>query len=85
MLMRDAMQDDENVGRKSTRKKLMLAAEELFAEFGVDAVALRSICEAAGQRNVSSVHYHFGDKAGLLQALFEYREDSLNRIALQCS
>jgi len=61
----------------ATRTRLILAAEALFAEHGIDAVALRSVGEAAGQRNNSSVQYHFADKAGLLQAIFDHREAQL--------
>lgn len=63
--------------RDATREKLILAAEALFAEFGVEAVALRTVCAAAGQRNMSAVHYHFGDKSTLFEAIFEYREAQL--------
>lgn len=62
---------------EATRARLILAAEALFAEHGIDAVALRSVGEAAGQRNNSSVQYHFDDKFGLLQAIFDYREAQL--------
>ncbi len=62
---------------QATRERLILAAEKLFAEHGIDAVGLRSVGEAAGQRNNSSVQYHFADKDGLLQAIFEYREAQL--------
>ena len=34
-----------------TREQLILAAERLFSESGIDAVSLRQINVAAGQRN----------------------------------
>jgi AcrR family transcriptional regulator len=55
----------------------MLAAEKRFGESGVDATSLRAICSAAGQRNISCVPYHFGDKYALLRAILEYRENQL--------
>ncbi|HMP54990.1 MAG TPA: helix-turn-helix domain-containing protein [Novosphingobium sp.] len=61
-----------------TRIKIMEAAERLFGEQGVDAVALRSISIEARQKNTASVQYHFTDKLGLLQAIFEYREGQLD-------
>ncbi len=66
-------------GRSSdvTRLGLILAAENLFGESGIEAVSLRTICSAAGQRNVSSVQYHFGDKYGLLRDIMEYREKQM--------
>lgn len=55
------------------RATLLLAAERLFAERGVEFVSLREIAEAAGQRNNSAVQYHFGTKEGLIRALYDLR------------
>ena len=78
------MNQNQNVqsGRSAdaTRLGLILAAEELFGDSGVDAVSLRTICAAAGQKNVSSVQYHFGDKYALLSAVMEYRETQIEPI-----
>ncbi|MFJ5172441.1 TetR/AcrR family transcriptional regulator [Streptomyces griseoviridis] len=52
-----------------TRVALMAAAERLFAEHGLGAVSNRQIAEAAGQRNVTAVSYHFGGRTGLLRAI----------------
>lgn len=60
-----------------TRERLILEAESLFGERGIDGVTMRMICEAAGQKFAGSVQYHFGDLAGLLYAVFEYREEQL--------
>ena len=59
--------------RGNTRLRLMEAAERLFAEHGLHAVTLREINNAAGQRNESALHYHFGSKAGLIEAIFIHR------------
>lgn len=56
----------------------MLAAERLFAEHGVEHVSLRQIGERAQQKNNSAVQYHFGDKSGLIQALYDLRLVPLN-------
>lgn len=53
------------------RDVLLDAAERLFAEHGIADVSDRRVAEAAGQKNHSAVRYHFGDRAGLLQALIE--------------
>jgi AcrR family transcriptional regulator len=58
------------------RERLILAAEQLIGEHGVD-VSLRDIALAAGQRNNSAVHYHFGSREGLLQAAVERRKEPL--------
>jgi AcrR family transcriptional regulator len=55
--------------RADTRAKLLTAAEQLFAERGVDAVSLREITRVAGARNVIAVQYHFDDRAGVLTAI----------------
>ncbi|WP_328349800.1 TetR/AcrR family transcriptional regulator [Mycobacterium sp. NBC_00419] len=52
-----------------TRPKLVAAAEQLFADRGVDAVSLREIARQAGTRNVMAVQYHFADRAGVLAAI----------------
>ncbi|MDX6742208.1 TetR/AcrR family transcriptional regulator [Actinocorallia sp. A-T 12471] len=59
------------------REKILNAAERLFAERGFE-VSLREIAGAAGQRNNSAVQYHFGDKTGLVDALYEFRMTPLN-------
>ena len=53
----------------STRERIKRAARRLFAQRGVDAVAVRDILAAAGQRNVSALNYHFGSKEGLIETL----------------
>lgn len=60
-----------------TRERLILEAERLFAERGIDGVTMRMICDAADQKFAGSVQYHFGDLQGLLYAVFEYRETQL--------
>ncbi|MFK7898726.1 MAG: TetR family transcriptional regulator [Myxococcota bacterium] len=55
----------------STRRKIQLTAEMLFAQEGFDRVTLRQIARAAGQGNVAAVQYHFGSKQGLLESIAE--------------
>jgi AcrR family transcriptional regulator len=62
----------------STKEQIVLAAERLFAERGIDGVSLRQIGVAAGNGNNSAVQYHFGSKERLLRAVFEYRLPWLN-------
>lgn len=63
---------------EETRIRIMEAAERLFGEQGIESAALRAIAVAAKQRNTFSVQYHFGDRLGLLRAIFEYREAQLD-------
>lgn len=62
-----------------TREKLVLSAERLFAEKGIETVSLREINRAAGQKNVAALHYHFGTREALLEAIFERRMSGINR------
>jgi AcrR family transcriptional regulator len=56
---------------ESTRRELISAAEVLFAARGIEAVSLREINAAAGQRNATALQYHFGDRHGLVRAVIE--------------
>ena len=53
----------------ATRERLLDVAERLYADRGVDGVSLREIRLDAGQRNVSALQFHFGDREGLLRAI----------------
>lgn len=53
---------------------LMLdAAEQLFAEKGIEQVSLREIVAASGQRNLSAARYHFGSREQLIAMLLARR------------
>lgn len=54
-----------------TRRALVEAATEAFAEDGVFAASLVEITRRAGQRNRGAVHYHFGSREALLAAVLE--------------
>ncbi|MFE3191868.1 TetR family transcriptional regulator [Nocardia sp. NPDC059240] len=58
------------------RELILLAGERTIAERGPD-VALRDIAVAAGQRNNSAVHYHFGSRDGLITAIIERHQPAL--------
>jgi AcrR family transcriptional regulator len=51
-----------------TRAALIESAGEVFAEVGFEAASIRSICARAGA-NIAAVHYHFGTKAALYEAV----------------
>lgn len=56
---------------QETRRSLVEAATEAFAEQGVFTASLVEITRRAGQRNRGAVHYHFGSREGLLVAVLE--------------
>jgi len=61
-----------------SKLRLILCAERLFAERGIEAVSLREIAAAAGQGNNNAVQYHFGSRQGLVLALTGYRMAQLD-------
>ncbi|MGW2326254.1 TetR/AcrR family transcriptional regulator [Streptomyces sp. NPDC001700] len=69
---------DERVS--ATREALLTAAERLFAEYGVHAVANRQISAAAGQGNNAAVNYHFGTKTDLVRAIVRRHAERMERI-----
>ncbi|MEP2829718.1 TetR family transcriptional regulator [Parvibaculum sp.] len=66
--------------RGDTRLRLMQAAERLFGERGLHAVTLKEINAAAGQRNESALHYHFGSKQRLVQAILDHRVAAIDAV-----
>lgn len=61
----------------SAKQQLVLTAERLFAQRGLDGVPLRQIGTEAGMANKSAVQYHFGSKDGLVQAILLNRLEQL--------
>src|SRR3954452_21436671 len=59
-----------------TSERIIVVAEQLYADHGLDAVSLRQIAEAAGQKNHAVVQYHFGTKEQLLRAIVHYRTEA---------
>ncbi|MGA0599729.1 TetR/AcrR family transcriptional regulator [Caulobacter sp. KR2-114] len=57
---------------------LLATAERLFAEQGVENVALTAIVAESGQKNRSALHYHFGSRAGVLEAVLDRRLAPIN-------
>ncbi len=75
-----------NASGRQTRRVLIETAERLFAERRIDDVSLREISAAAGKRMSGAVSYHFGSKAGLIQAIIAERMariDELRRPLLE--
>ncbi len=66
-----------------TKQLLIDTAERLMAEQGVEHVSLRQITLAAGQRNTAALHYHFGSRQGLIEAIFAARVTPINERRLR--
>jgi TetR/AcrR family transcriptional regulator, regulator of cefoperazone and chloramphenicol sensitivity len=60
-----------------TRDLLIDAGRRLFAELGAFRAPLKQVVEAAGQRNTSALHYHFGSREGLLTAIIEHHNETI--------
>src|SRR5262245_27283390 len=56
-----------------TRRRLLEAAAEVFAEEGFRKATLQEIARRASA-NIASTSYHFGSKERLYAAVFEYAE-----------
>ena len=57
----------------ATRQRLLEAAVAVFAEDGYRTATIERICRRA-RANIAAAHYHFGGKADLYAAVFEYAE-----------
>lgn len=60
----------------NTRERLLSAALEVFAERGYESATIREICSRA-EANIAAVHYHFGDKRRLYEAIYSSLFDTL--------
>jgi len=61
-----------------TKEKLLDTAEQLFGDNGYAPTSLRKVI-AAAEVNLAAVHYHFGSKEELLDALVHRKADPVNR------
>ena len=67
----------------AVRDRLIDAAERLVALHTDEGTSSRAIIAAAGQRHNSAITYHFGDRRGLLDAVWERRSAVVNRRRLE--
>jgi AcrR family transcriptional regulator len=65
-----------NIGR-TTKERILDAAERLFAERGFDGTSLRAITAEAGV-NLAAVNYHFRSKGDLIHEVFSRRLAPIN-------
>jgi AcrR family transcriptional regulator len=78
VIMAGRVRRDDRAG--ATREALLAAAERLFAERGVHAVANRQISEEAGQGNNAAVTYHFGTKVDVVRAIVRKHAERMEEI-----
>jgi AcrR family transcriptional regulator len=62
------------------QRRILLAAERLFGERGLNGVSMRQINEAAGMLNNSAIAYHFGTKEALVRCIYEHRLPELDAV-----
>ena len=62
----------------STRERILLVAETLFASHGFTGASLRQVT-AAAKVNLAAVNYHFGSKENLIEEVFRRRLGELTR------
>jgi len=65
--------------RLDSRTRMIVVGEALFAKEGIDGVSLRQVAAKAGQKNHHAVQYHFSSREGLVQAIFDYRMEQMDR------
>jgi AcrR family transcriptional regulator len=65
-----------------TRTAILNAAEAVFAEVGFARASIRRIVRQAGV-NLAAIHYHFGSKAGLIEAVIQRRVAPVNERRLR--
>lgn len=69
-------EDQRRARGRETRQQLLTAATAVLGEDGYAALSMRAVADRAGVR-LSLVHYHFGSKAGLMEAVLEHLTDGL--------
>lgn len=71
-----------NFSGSRSKQRLLLAAEQLFAEKGFEVVAVRDVTQLA-KANVAAVNYHFGSRDGLVALVLDRYLATLNQERLE--
>jgi AcrR family transcriptional regulator len=72
----------ESHSSQETRQRVLVAAEQLFAERGIEGVSIRDITQAASV-NLAAINYHFGTKQALAAEVFKHCLEPLNTKRLE--
>lgn len=62
---------------RDTKDRILDVAEQLFGDLGYASTSLRAVTSQA-EVNLAAVHYHFGSKIGLFEAVFQRRVNAVN-------
>ncbi|MBS0275514.1 MAG: TetR family transcriptional regulator [Proteobacteria bacterium] len=73
---------NSKAGGLAMRERILDAAEELFAEHGLDGVTVRQVTRKANV-DTALAHYYFGTKKGLFDAVFLRRAAVINEARLK--
>ncbi len=65
-----------------TRRRIIRAAEKIFARGGYRAMTLREVTHEA-RVNLAAVNYHFGSKSNLMRSMIRERFDPINQERLR--
>lgn len=65
-----------------TKERILDSAEELFASHGLYGVTVRNVAQRA-EVDTALIHYYFGTKRGLFDAVFDRRSDGINRSRME--
>jgi AcrR family transcriptional regulator len=70
------------MSEQTTKDRILDCAEQLFSKQGFTGTSLRTIIKAAGV-NTAAIHYHFGSREGLLEAVIARRAQPVNERRLE--
>jgi AcrR family transcriptional regulator len=73
-------EDTAKRSREDTKIRLLVSAETLIGEKGIEAVSLREIALKADCANTSAVQYHFESKFSLLKSISQFRISQMDPI-----
>lgn len=62
---------------------LILAAEHLIGQSGINDISLREVAKAAGNKNVTAAQYHFETKENLVKAVLFFRRAEMESVRLR--
>lgn len=71
------MDIEENAADSDTRRRLLDAAGEVFANKGFEQTTVREICRKA-KANIAAINYHFGNKRELYAAVVAHSQTWAN-------